>query len=91
MAHMPVLNLEERMYKLFDIGTVEALEVFSPAQALPEQNYSTVLDRWKNWSVSMPSAGTMLLNWKPSWRSVRFCTTLQIVNRLRFARPADAK
>eukprot|EP00959_Pyramimonas_sp_CCMP1952_P422280 8846103-Pyramimonas_sp.AAC.1 len=52
MIHAAVLNIQESLFKFESTqGSVSALDVFSPAQVLPLANYSTVLDRWRRWSI----------------------------------------
>jgi hypothetical protein len=59
MVRSPVLNLCEKIFLRVDghgRRRVQASSPHSPAQVLPAANYSTVLDRWRNWSVSNGSA-----------------------------------
>eukprot|EP00959_Pyramimonas_sp_CCMP1952_P350704 7347735-Pyramimonas_sp.AAC.1 len=54
MRHCPVLNLCETIAKCWTWGAgpaVSAARVCSPAQVMPAANYSTVLDRWRRWSI----------------------------------------
>eukprot|EP00959_Pyramimonas_sp_CCMP1952_P094947 1985636-Pyramimonas_sp.AAC.1 len=59
MRHVPVLNSCETLFKLWPAAPgssssppfVAATGVCSPARALPEANWSTVLDRWRRWSA----------------------------------------
>lgn len=56
MTHAPVLNLSEHIFKaVFHVGAAmpetRGLQVHSPAQVLPKANFSTVMARWRQWSV----------------------------------------
>eukprot|EP00959_Pyramimonas_sp_CCMP1952_P098712 2063669-Pyramimonas_sp.AAC.1 len=60
MRHTPVLNVCESVFKLCDVGALpshgcSATSITSPAQPLPQANYSTVMDRWRRWTVGNDS------------------------------------
>lgn len=67
MVHMPVLNLIERVSKSrLTLGAVagtpppcsRGLELHSPAIPLPKANYSTVFDRWSQWTAQSGNCHT---------------------------------
>ena len=83
--HCPVLNMVESIFVLSGCGGaaeqihIEAVCPHSPCQVLPEANYSTVLDRWRRWTVGSgsPSAGSKVdphrviaLDVAGSWSSI---------------------
>ena len=60
MVHAPVLNVVETIFVMRGRGQdarVQAASPRSPAQVLPIANYSTVLARWRGWSVGIGSDG----------------------------------